>query len=468
MKCFELIFLLVISLCIFLILPLHINAHDSAQQDQQDAQVKNSNASNNASKPPPSYRINGRVPFNLNPKYLVLTFDDGPHTKYHNKLVNILKKYDVPATFFMVAKNIEKFLRTGEFSKEMLENLLQSGQIIGSHSYHHHWLNKLSTEEIKEDFRMNNQIFENIIGKTPAFFREPYGASSYLSIEQEANHGYVVVHWGFDSSDWVCGNINNLNYTKEEILDQRIKCVHKYLLKYKLGTEHGGVMLFHENEWTIHAIEDFIITAREQGYRFVPLTYFLTEEMRKYIWNYYDCDKMKSWKDLYYTLCHQIISANFELRNSEIIDKQNEFNEFKENNKIVNNFYEEMKFTKEIISSNDQVNSITDKKSSRSFEIHNNANNAVKYNDKLIDKINEKNIIDYSNPNDELKDYSIQNHNSEPIYEKYIEKIKHINTKKNNSFKIILIFIVNLIFLFIIFLITQYLKSRRVKIKSRV
>lgn len=259
------------------------------------------------------FRVKGQIPQNANPKYLALTFDDGPHSKYHDKLMEILKKYDIPATFFMLSKNIEKFIESGEFSKEKLKDMLLQGQIVGSHTYNHHSMLTLSKKQIITDLNKNDEVFINLLGKAPIFFREPFGLGSSISSKVEKLHKYIVVHWAFDSNDWRCGQIQNNELNEEELFQKRVQCVKDNLYIYGLGTGKGGVMLFHESEWTIHAMEQFIISAQESGYRFVPLTYFLTEPMRKHVWDYYDCNHVQSHKDLYYALCHQILNANVEL-----------------------------------------------------------------------------------------------------------------------------------------------------------
>ena len=77
-------------------------------------------------------------------KFVALTFDDGPHPVYTEELLDGLKKRKVMATFFLIGNNIEG-------NEEIVKRMAEEGHLIGSHTYNHVQLNKLSESKAKEE-----------------------------------------------------------------------------------------------------------------------------------------------------------------------------------------------------------------------------------------------------------------------------------------------------------------------------
>jgi peptidoglycan/xylan/chitin deacetylase (PgdA/CDA1 family) len=144
---------------------------------------------------------------NPNIPYIALTFDDGPGrvTPY---ILDVLRKYGAKATFFCLGYCIDKNIvapdYTGKYitGSEIVKRANDEGHLIAIHSYNHLVLPGLTDEEI-----LNNELFKtknvitNLIGKTPVYFRPPYG-----SINEKVNHkakelGLKTVLWSCRSAD---------------------------------------------------------------------------------------------------------------------------------------------------------------------------------------------------------------------------------------------------------------------------
>ena len=101
------------------------------------------------------------VPEQQEARKVALTFDDGP-SEYTMELSRGLKERGVQATFFLLGENMED-------RREMVEQLVKDGHLIGNHSYHHVQLNKLSKEAAKGEIEKTNQLIREWTGEDPLY-----------------------------------------------------------------------------------------------------------------------------------------------------------------------------------------------------------------------------------------------------------------------------------------------------------
>lgn len=123
---------------------------------------------------------------------IALTFDDGPHPKYTEQLLDGLKERGVRATFFV----------TGEHAKlhpEIIERMSEEGHLIGNHTYSHIQLTKGNEDEFIEELKKTNSVLYDITGENTEFVRPPYGSWN-KQIEEELNMFPVL--WTIDPEDW--------------------------------------------------------------------------------------------------------------------------------------------------------------------------------------------------------------------------------------------------------------------------
>jgi len=129
---------------------------------------------------------------------IALTFDDAPST-VTPEICDVLKKYGVKATFFVLGNNVKKY-------PSNLKRIYDDGHLIGNHTYSHINLfkeRKLPEHEkilLDEITKTENEI-KNISGFTPTYIRFPYGYDKKWAIELAQKNGYKVFNWTF-GYDW--------------------------------------------------------------------------------------------------------------------------------------------------------------------------------------------------------------------------------------------------------------------------
>ncbi len=175
---------------------------------------------------------------------VALTFDDGPHPKYTDRILNALEKHDSRATFFVVGNNIAK-------NKNIIKKMSEQGNQIGNHSYDHKELTKLNSTAIKSQMQKTNTAIKNVINYAPSIMRPTYG--SVNSVVRKST-GMPMIMWSIDTMDWKSRN------TK--------KIVNEVTSKVK----DGDIVLMHDiYQTTAEAAEILIEQLTKKGYQLVTI-----------------------------------------------------------------------------------------------------------------------------------------------------------------------------------------------------
>jgi peptidoglycan/xylan/chitin deacetylase (PgdA/CDA1 family) len=181
-------------------------------------------------------------------KIITLTFDDGPDGIITPKVLAILAKYNIPATFFVIGKKAEK-------QADLIQRIITKGHLIGLHSYGHAFFFDLYRRgKMEQDLRKAEGVIMKVTGKRPLLFRPPYGVTNPTLAKVVKKYGYYVIGWSIRS------------------LDTTIKDAEKIAARI-IGKLHpGAVILMHDiQNITPEALEKVIVRAKEEGYRFVGL-----------------------------------------------------------------------------------------------------------------------------------------------------------------------------------------------------
>jgi hypothetical protein len=114
----------------------------------------------------------------LPPKTIVLTFDDGPHPRYTDRILEILNKYQIKSVFFELATNLAT-VKQNKIEPTRASNaarhLLQAGFVIGSHGFSHNVLPKMTDREISTEIDETNRLLQTVVNAHSPLFRPPYG-----------------------------------------------------------------------------------------------------------------------------------------------------------------------------------------------------------------------------------------------------------------------------------------------------
>jgi len=151
-----------------------------------------------------------------------LTFDDGPSLEYTEKVLDVLKKHDVKASFFVNGKNCVD-VATNAKAQELLRRELAEGHVIASHTYTHpaDGITKLNDEQLTYEMKTLNDLLFQVVGVIPAFFRPPLGEFNAQNEVVLENLGFTAnIIWNLDSNDWKDVKINNATQNYIDKLDK--------------------------------------------------------------------------------------------------------------------------------------------------------------------------------------------------------------------------------------------------------
>jgi len=141
------------------------------------------------------YRSNFLLNGTSSKNEVALTFDDAPDEKFTPQVLDVLKKYQVKATFFVMGNRAEAH-------PDLIRRMLDEGHVIGNHSYSHPNFPKLGDLAFQNEVLKTQQIIRQLTGHTPAFIRPPYGNVSEDQIKWLVSQKLKVVNWNVDSLDW--------------------------------------------------------------------------------------------------------------------------------------------------------------------------------------------------------------------------------------------------------------------------
>ena len=185
-----------------------------------------------------------------------LTFDDGPNPIYTPKILDILKEYNIKATFFLIGKNVEAF-------PEIAKRIAQENHSIGNHTYSHPELLLKKKEQIRYQIKKAEEAIIKATGIKPHLFRPPYGLDDPAVFLEVEKLGYAIVKWSVSAG-------NGRKDPEAEKITQKILST----------TKNGAIILMHDGERLIRnvdrsqlvkALPIIIKTLKQQGYEFVTI-----------------------------------------------------------------------------------------------------------------------------------------------------------------------------------------------------
>jgi peptidoglycan/xylan/chitin deacetylase (PgdA/CDA1 family) len=151
-----------------------------------------------------------------------LTFDDAPHPMYEPLLLDVLRRENVHATFFVIGRNARAY---PYFVKDMVDQ----GHEVGNHTYHHVRLPLLPMADALQELKSASQTIESITGRPVRYFRPPGGDYTPATLRAAESLGLTTVFWTDDPGDFQNPGVNVL------------------LERYTRTLRRGGIVLLHDN-----------------------------------------------------------------------------------------------------------------------------------------------------------------------------------------------------------------------------
>jgi peptidoglycan/xylan/chitin deacetylase (PgdA/CDA1 family) len=180
------------------------------------------------------------------PKYLALTFDDGPSGEFTRKLLAGLARRDAKATFFLCGYRVAQY-------PELTEAIWEEGHEIGIHGYSHRDMRPMSRREIAAEISDTKDLLP---GRCPVRLLRPPGGCCSDGVDQVAGAlGLAVAGWSVDPRDWATQNTAAVGKT---ILDQ---------------VKDGDIILMHDlSASSVSAALNAVDTLKKRGFTFVTVS----------------------------------------------------------------------------------------------------------------------------------------------------------------------------------------------------
>ena len=193
------------------------------------------------------------------PKKVVLTFDDGPDPDYTPQILEILKRENVPAAFFVVGSMVEKNI-------PLLRQEFEAGYEIGNHTFFHPDVSTISLERVNLELNATRKLIESITGRSTILFRPPFNADAepqtiaeVIPVALSRDQRYINIGESIDPHDWEPG------VTADSII-----------ARIKIQKDAGSMILLHDaggdtREETVKALPAIIHFFKSNGYKFTTI-----------------------------------------------------------------------------------------------------------------------------------------------------------------------------------------------------
>lgn len=183
-------------------------------------------------------------------KCVAITFDDGP-APGTNKVLDVLDRFGVPATFYVLGSRVERY-------PQIVQRIADEGHEIGNHSHAHRDLASLNTSDVVESLESTNANIASVIGEEPPTMRPPYGSHNDTV---DSVTGAPIVLWDVDTLDW-----------KHKDPTETLQIVQEQ-------TGPGSIILMHDiHDATVAAVEPVVQHLIDEGYVLVTVSDLLASQ----------------------------------------------------------------------------------------------------------------------------------------------------------------------------------------------
>jgi peptidoglycan-N-acetylmuramic acid deacetylase len=186
-------------------------------------------------------------------KVIYLTFDAGYENGCTEKILDVLKKRQIPAAFFLAGNYLER-------NPDLVRRMTREGHIVGNHTMHHPDMSKLTNlDAFTKELSDLEALYKEITGESmPKYYRPPQGIYSEENLKMAQQLGYRTVFWSLAYVDWN----DDAQPTAEQAYAKLLPRIH-----------NGAVVLLHSTSRTNAEILDELLTKWDaMGYTFAPIS----------------------------------------------------------------------------------------------------------------------------------------------------------------------------------------------------
>lgn len=182
-----------------------------------------------------------------------LTFDIASGSSNIETILDVLDKYNVKASFFLVGNWVDE-------NEKIVKEISERGHDIGNHSNSHANMKEISESDLKNELNTTSSKIESITGEKTTMYRPPFGEFDNKSLKVCEDLGYTVVNWDIDSFDW---KEIGPNFVTEKVLK---------------GVKPGSIVLFHGDIKNSEQYLEKTISKLKEKYEIVPLSKLMYNE----------------------------------------------------------------------------------------------------------------------------------------------------------------------------------------------
>lgn len=188
-------------------------------------------------------------------KRLALTYDDGPNDPYTQRLLDVLARHEVRATFFLIGRYVQQ-------RPDIVRDLMKAGHTVGNHTFTHPLLIFKTAGEIRSQLESCNHAVTDAVGEHPNLFRPPFGGRRPAVLRLARRLGLEPIMWNVTGYDW--------NATTAEQIERNVT----------RQVRGGSVILLHDGghrefgadrSYTVTATDRLISRYKSEGYEFVTI-----------------------------------------------------------------------------------------------------------------------------------------------------------------------------------------------------
>jgi peptidoglycan-N-acetylglucosamine deacetylase len=188
-------------------------------------------------------------------KQLALTYDDGPNDPHTLRLLEVLARHHVQATFFLIGRYVEQ-------RPDIVRDLVKAGHVVGNHTFTHPLLIFKSERELRTQLDKCDRALTNAVGEHSNLFRPPFGGRRPAVLRVARQRGLEPIMWNVTGYDW---NAPSAEHIERKVTSQ---------------VRGGNVILLHDGghrdfgadrSYTVTATDRLISRYQAEGYEFVTI-----------------------------------------------------------------------------------------------------------------------------------------------------------------------------------------------------
>ncbi|HTX74740.1 MAG TPA: glycosyltransferase [Terracidiphilus sp.] len=232
--------------------------------------------------------------YGYHPNEVAISFDDGPDPKWTPRILDILKRKGVHATFMMIGEEAQQNIG-------LMQRVVREGNEIGNHTFTHPDISEISQRQLDFEIGLTNRLFAAKLGVQPLYFRPPYDIDEEPDTDDEAapvvriqKMGLTIVGNKIDTDDWD----ERVRKTPQEIAESVLDQLNRMKTKPQF---RGSIILMHDGggdrSVTVASLPVLIDTLRAHGYKIVQVSALMGKTTADVMPKLTPWQRVRTWPD---------------------------------------------------------------------------------------------------------------------------------------------------------------------------